>query len=65
VAIAEAFADRGRLGIGAGYESAATLAALRAALRSGNVARAACVPLLSTGPQLSALSRQAHVPKRP
>jgi threonine synthase len=57
-AIAQAFAELGRLGIGAGYESAATLAALRDALRSGEVARGSSVLLLLTGSQLLALARQ-------
>ena len=55
--IEKAFADLGRLGIGAGYESAATLAALRKARASGVVARRARVLLLLTGSQLISLSR--------
>jgi threonine synthase len=57
VAIAQAFADLGRLGIGAGFESAATIAALRDALRSGEITRGASVLLLLTGSQLLALAR--------
>jgi threonine synthase len=56
-AIEEAFADFGRLGIGAGYESAATLAALRSARRTGQIARGSRVLLLLTGSQLISLAR--------
>jgi len=56
-AIEQAFTDLGKLGIGAGYESAATLAALHAARRSGEVARGERVLLLLTGSQLIALAR--------
>jgi threonine synthase len=56
-AIQQAFADLGRLGIGAGYESAATLAALRDARGAGRIARGARVLLLLTGSQLLALAR--------
>jgi threonine synthase len=56
-AIAQAFGDLGRLGVGAGYESAATLAALRDALGSGEIIRGASVLLLLTGSQLLALAR--------
>jgi threonine synthase len=56
-AIQQAFAEFGRFGIAAGYESAATLAALRSARRSGQIARGSRVLLLLTGSQLIALSR--------
>jgi threonine synthase len=57
-AIARAFTDLGRLGVGAGYESAATLAALRAARSAGRIARGERVLLLLTGSQLLALARR-------
>jgi threonine synthase len=56
-AIEQAFADFGRLGIGAGYESAATLAALRNARQAGGIARGSRVLLLLTGSQLISLTR--------
>jgi threonine synthase len=52
-----AFHDLGRHGIGAGYESAATLAALRAARRSNAIAAGARVLLLLTGSQLIPLGK--------
>lgn len=58
-AIREAFAELGRLGVGAGYESAATLAALRKSRETGKVARGARVLLLLTGSQLISLARNA------
>lgn len=58
-AIREAFAELGRLGIGAGYESAATLAALRQSRAAGKIARGARVLLLLTGSQLISLARGA------
>jgi threonine synthase len=57
-AIERAFLDLGRLGIGAGYESAATLAALRDARKAGQIAEGARVLLLLTGSQLIALGRR-------
>jgi threonine synthase len=56
--IERAFIDLGRLGIGAGYESAATLAALRGARQDGQIAEGARVLLLLTGSQLIALARR-------
>jgi threonine synthase len=56
--IEQAFIDLGRLGIGAGYESAATLAALRGARQDGQIAGGARVLLLLTGSQLIALARR-------
>jgi threonine synthase len=56
--IERAFSDLGRLGVGAGYESAATLAALRDARRSGQIEQNARVLLLFTGSQLLALARR-------
>ena len=56
-AIQRAFADFGRHGIAAGYESAATLAALREAKRSGKIAAKARVLLLLTGSHLIPLAR--------
>ncbi len=58
-AIQQAFVELGRHGVAAGYESAATLAALRAARRSGRIARGARVLLLLTGSHLLALARSA------
>ncbi|MET0791942.1 MAG: threonine synthase [Polyangiaceae bacterium] len=58
-AIQQAFVDLGRNGLGAGYESAATLAALREARRSGKVAPGARVLLLLTGSHLIPLARSA------
>ena len=60
LAIQQAFADLGRLGVGAGYESAATLAALRNARRTGAIARDARVVLLLTGSQLISLARNGN-----
>ena len=56
-AIVQAFAELGSSGVAGGYESAATLAALRAARRSGMIEQGARVLLLVTGSQLIALSR--------
>ncbi len=53
----QAFAELGRHGIAAGYESAATLAALRAARRSVRIGAGARVLLLLTGSHLISLSR--------
>jgi threonine synthase len=58
--IERAFQDLGRLGIGAGYESAATLAALRRARRSNTVVAGAKVLLLLTGSHLIPLARRAQ-----
>jgi threonine synthase len=58
-AIRRAFADLGRFGIGAGYESAATLAALRKARHDGRIARGSRVLLLLTGSHLISLARHA------
>jgi threonine synthase len=58
-AIERAFSDLGRHGIGAGYESAATLAALREARRLDQVASGARVLLLLTGSHSIALARGA------
>jgi threonine synthase len=56
--IERAFHDLGRLGIGAGYESAATLAALRKARRSRAISAGARVLLLLTGSHSIALARR-------
>lgn len=56
--IEQAFLDLGGMGIGAGYESAATLAALRDARQAGQIAAGARVLLLLTGSQLIALARR-------
>jgi len=56
--IERAFGDLGRLGVGAGYESAATLAALRDARKAGRIADGSSVLLLLTGSQLIALARR-------
>ena len=58
-AIQRAFVDLGRNGLGAGYESAATLAALREARRTGRVAPGARVLLLLTGSHLIPLARSS------
>lgn len=58
--IERAFQDLGRLGVGAGYESAATLAALRHARRSNAIAAGAKVLLLLTGSHLVPLARRAQ-----
>jgi threonine synthase len=58
--IERAFQDLGRLGIGAGYESAATLAALRHARRSNTIAAGAKVLLLLTGSHLIPLARRSR-----
>lgn len=55
--IQKAFEDFGRLGITAGYESAATLAALRQAQESGRIAKGSRVLLLLTGSHLIPLSK--------
>jgi threonine synthase len=60
--IERAFQDLGRLGIGAGYESAATLAALRHARRSNTIAAGAQVLLLLTGSHLIPLARRSQTP---
>ncbi|MFZ5788653.1 MAG: pyridoxal-phosphate dependent enzyme, partial [Acidobacteriota bacterium] len=52
-----AFADYGRLGVCAGVESAATLAALRALRAAGTVRPGESVLLLNTGSQLIPLAR--------
>jgi threonine synthase len=52
-----AFADYGRLGICAGVESAATLAALRALRADGTVRPGESVMLLNTGSQLIPLAK--------
>jgi threonine synthase len=59
-AVERAFQDLGRYGIGAGYESAATLAALREARRSQSIARGATVLILLTGSHLIPLARQSE-----
>jgi threonine synthase len=56
-AIQRAFVELGRQGIGAGYESAATLAALREAKQSGLVQVGQSVLLLLTGSHLIPLAR--------
>jgi threonine synthase len=56
-AIRQAFTDLGRHGVGVGYESAATLAALREARRSGRVQSGERVLLLLTGSHLIPLAR--------
>jgi threonine synthase len=56
--IEESFRDLGRRGIGAGYESAATLAALRAARRTGALGAGASALLLLTGSHLIPLARE-------
>jgi len=56
-AIREAFAEFGRNGVAAGYESAATLAALRDLRGDGRVPPGSSVLLLNTGSHLIALSR--------
>lgn len=58
-AIVTAFTELGRFGIGAGYESATTLAALKKARRNGNIARGSSVLLLLTGSHLISLARHA------
>lgn len=58
-AIQQAFVELGRNGLGAGYESAATLAALREAKRTGRVAPGSRVLLLLTGTHLISLARGA------
>ena len=55
--IEQAFRDFGRLGIGAGYESAATLAALRKTLSVGDIRKGTSVLLLLTGSQLIPLGK--------
>ncbi len=57
VAIVEAFRDFGALGVAAGYESAACLAALRELRRRGRVASGASALLLATGSQLVPLAK--------
>jgi threonine synthase len=56
-AIERAFRDLGRHGVGAGYESAATLAALRDARQRGQIAAGARALLLLTGSHSIALAR--------
>jgi threonine synthase len=56
-AIAAAFTRLGACGVNAGYESAATLAAVLALRESGEIHDGASVLLLATGSQLIALSR--------
>jgi threonine synthase len=58
-AIEAAFARYGALGVNAGLESAATLAALEALRASGNVRAGERVLLLNTGTQLIPLSKSA------
>src|SRR3954462_2785438 len=58
-AIAQAFFDLGHLGVAGGYESAATLAALRDAKRTGKIAPGARVLLLITGSHLISLARSS------
>lgn len=58
--IERAFQDFGRHGIGAGYESAATLAALRDARRSNTIAAGSKVLLLLTGTHLIPLARRGQ-----
>ncbi len=55
--IRQAFQDFGRFGITAGYESAATLAALRQSLQEGRLAKGSRVLLLLTGSHLIPLSK--------
>ncbi|MCA9671434.1 MAG: pyridoxal-phosphate dependent enzyme [Myxococcales bacterium] len=57
--IERAMAQLGRAGVGAGYESAATLAALDALIARGEIAAGSRVLLLLTGSQLIALARAA------
>jgi threonine synthase len=56
--IHQAFLDLGRMGIGAGYESAATLTALKQSLASGKILKGSRVLLLLTGSQMIPLSKQ-------
>jgi threonine synthase len=56
-AIASAFASLGQAGIPAGYESAATLAALRELVQAGTIARGSSVLLLLTGTHLIPLAK--------
>jgi threonine synthase len=56
--IEQAFRDLGRRGIGAGYEGAATLAALRAARRTGVLGAGTSALLLLTGSHLIPLARE-------
>jgi threonine synthase len=58
--IERAFSDLGRFGSAAGYESAATLAALRDARRSQQIAVGARVLLLLTGSHSIALAGAAR-----
>lgn len=58
VEVDAAFRDLGRHGIGAGYESAAVLAALRRARRANIIAAGARVLLLLTGSHLIPLARR-------
>ncbi|HWO08536.1 MAG TPA: pyridoxal-phosphate dependent enzyme, partial [Polyangiaceae bacterium] len=55
--IERAFRELGRYGIGAGHESAATLAALRRSRRLGAIAAGARVLLLLTGSHLIPIAR--------
>lgn len=55
--IEQAFRDFGRLGIGAGYESAATLVALRRTLSAGEIRKGTSALLLLTGSQLIPLGK--------
>jgi len=59
LAIQQSFVELGRHGIAAGYESAATLAALRDARRCGRIAAGARVLLLLTGSHLIPLARSS------
>lgn len=62
-AIAAAFALYGRLGISAGVESAATLAAVAVLLETGALRRGERVLLLNTGTQLIPLSKPSPLAK--
>jgi threonine synthase len=61
VEIQAAFRELGSLGVGAGFESAATLAALREHVETGEIAKGSRVLLLLTGSQLIGLQR-VHEP---
>lgn len=60
--IRDAFADYGRAGVTAGYESAATLAGLKALRRDGTVAAGERVLLINTGSYLIGLARHTPAP---
>ena len=58
-ALRASFARYGELGVNAGYESAATLAALRLLRAGGEIPPGSRVLLLNTGSHLLALARAA------